>query len=70
MEQARIKLAGGNPDVTRQGATIQAKIPATESGFKAREAYIWLPPVWFTQPLRRLPEIRLLPPWSIRSKAM
>jgi S-formylglutathione hydrolase FrmB len=60
LEQARIALAGGNPEVTTHGATVQVTIPPTKSGFHARPAYIWLPPVWFTEPLRPLPVIELL----------
>ncbi len=60
LEQARIKLAGGDPAAATKGATIQLPIPGTASGFDARAAYIWLPPVWFTHPERRLPVIELL----------
>jgi S-formylglutathione hydrolase FrmB len=60
LEQARIAMAGGNRNVTAQGATVQVTIPAPVSGFHARPAYVWLPPAWFTDPLRHLPVVELL----------
>jgi S-formylglutathione hydrolase FrmB len=60
LEQARMAATGNNADAPTKGATIQIAIPGTVSGFKAREAYVWLPPVWFTDPTRKLPVIELL----------
>ncbi len=60
LEQARIKAAGGHPMAAVRGATIQTPIPGAVSGFKARDAYIWLPPAWFTDPMKQLPVIELI----------
>ncbi|MGX7678832.1 alpha/beta hydrolase [Jatrophihabitans sp. DSM 45814] len=60
LEQARIKLAGGNPAVALHGTTLQVPIPGVVSGFNPRDAYVWLPPAWFTQPLRKLPVVELI----------
>jgi S-formylglutathione hydrolase FrmB len=43
-----------------EGLTVQVTIPGTVSGFAARQAYVWLPPVWFRDPARRLPVVELL----------
>ena len=44
-----------------RGQLFITSIPGTTSGFKAHDAYIWLPPVWFKTPTPSLPAIILLP---------
>ena len=60
LEQARIAATGGDQDAPVKGVTVHIAIPGTVSGFNAREAYVWLPPVWFTDPMRKLPVIELI----------
>lgn len=43
------------------GAVTSAPIPGTASGFKARDAEIYLPPAYFTNPRPLLPVLVLLP---------
>jgi S-formylglutathione hydrolase FrmB len=47
------------PPVTR-GVVERVAIPATASGFRARVAQVYLPPVWFSTPRPQLPVIELL----------
>jgi S-formylglutathione hydrolase FrmB len=61
LEQQRIQATGGDPAATTKGTTVQIAIPGKTSGFSGREAFVWLPPVWFTDPARKLPVIELLP---------
>ncbi|MDA3630727.1 alpha/beta hydrolase-fold protein [Saccharopolyspora sp. WRP15-2] len=42
------------------GVVIDVQIPPRESGFQARPAQVYLPPVWFTSPRPKLPVIVLL----------
>jgi S-formylglutathione hydrolase FrmB len=42
------------------GFTITVPIPGKKSGFKARDAYVWLPPIWVANPKIKLPLITLL----------
>lgn len=49
------------PDgMDRQGRVLTATIPGTESGFPARDAEIYLPPAYFTNPRPLLPVLVLL----------
>jgi S-formylglutathione hydrolase FrmB len=61
LEQERIQATGGDPSAATKGTLVQMAIPGKTSGFTGREAYIWLPPVWFTDPTRKLPVVELLP---------
>jgi pimeloyl-ACP methyl ester carboxylesterase len=42
------------------GVVAQFVIPPTVSGFTPRRGYVWVPPVWFSNPRPRLPVIMLL----------
>jgi S-formylglutathione hydrolase FrmB len=42
------------------GVTVAVHIPATASGFKARDAYIWVPPIWIADATIKLPVIELI----------
>jgi S-formylglutathione hydrolase FrmB len=42
------------------GFTLNLPLPGKASGFPARSAYVWLPPVWVADPTPRLPVIELL----------
>lgn len=48
------------PDMPASGAVVSAPIPAAASGFPAREARIYLPPAYFTDPRPALPVLVLL----------
>lgn len=48
------------PDMPSSGAVVSAPIPAATSGFPAREAHIYLPPAYFTDPRPTLPVLVLL----------
>lgn len=48
------------PDMPSTGAVVSAPIPAATSGFPAREARIYLPPAYFTDPRPELPVLVLL----------
>jgi enterochelin esterase-like enzyme len=42
------------------GFTVSLPVPGTKSGFRARPAYVWLPPAWVANPTPRLPVIELI----------
>jgi enterochelin esterase-like enzyme len=46
--------------VPSHGEVVQVSIPGTRSGFRAREAQIYLPPAWFAKPRPRLGALVLL----------
>jgi S-formylglutathione hydrolase FrmB len=46
--------------VPAQGAVVSATLPGTVSGFAARDALVYLPPVWFARPRPALPVVVLL----------
>ncbi len=46
--------------VPKHGQVITIPIPATASGFSARDALVYLPPAWFEKPRPQLPVIELL----------
>ena len=46
--------------VPQHGRVITIPIPATTSGFSARDALVYLPPAWFEKPRPQLPVIELL----------
>ncbi len=46
--------------VPAQGAVVTVTLPGTVSGFAAREALVYLPPVWFGRPRPVLPVVLLL----------
>jgi S-formylglutathione hydrolase FrmB len=45
----------------RSGAVVRERIPASRSGFHARRALVYLPPVWFAANRPALPVLVLLP---------
>jgi hypothetical protein len=47
--------------VPAAGKVVELSIPATTSGFDARPAEVYVPPVWFEKPRPKLPVIVLLP---------
>ena len=56
--QAQVARTGVLP---KHGQLFITTIPPTVSGFQTRNAYVWLPPVWFKSPTPSLPAIVLLP---------
>lgn len=42
------------------GSTVNVPIPGTKSGFQARNAYVYLPPVYFADPSPNLPVLVML----------
>jgi S-formylglutathione hydrolase FrmB len=44
----------------KQGRVVPLTIPATASGFRARQAQAYLPPAWFAEPRPALPVIMLM----------
>jgi S-formylglutathione hydrolase FrmB len=44
-----------------KGTVVVEHIPPTVSGFRAKDAYIYLPPAWFATPRPALPTLILLP---------
>ena len=44
-----------------KGTVVVERIPPTVSGFRAKDAYIYLPPAWFATPRPALPTLILLP---------
>jgi hypothetical protein len=50
----------GSGDVPTHGFTIEVPIPGATSGFKARPAFVWLPPIWVADDKIKLPVIELL----------
>ena len=49
-----------NGKLPTHGFTIEVPIPGKVSGFKAPDAFIWLPPIWVADSKIRLPVIELL----------
>ncbi|MDQ4134127.1 MAG: alpha/beta hydrolase-fold protein [Actinomycetota bacterium] len=47
-------------DVPGHGSVVTVKIPATQSGFAARPAHVFVPPAWFGKPKPKLPVILML----------
>lgn len=43
-----------------RGTLVEARPPATQSGFNARSAHVYLPPAWFSNPRPQLPVLVLL----------
>jgi S-formylglutathione hydrolase FrmB len=56
-ERAKSENGGQLPT---HGFTIQVPIPATVSGFKARDAFVWVPPIWVANSKIKLPVLTLL----------
>jgi pimeloyl-ACP methyl ester carboxylesterase len=56
-DRARGEHGGAIPT---HGFTIQIPIPGKESGFAARDAFVWVPPVWVADEKVKLPVIELL----------
>ena len=56
-ELQRQRASGTDPT---HGYTISVRIPGPVSGFKARNAFVWLPPEWIANPQARLPVIELI----------
>ncbi|AYG03759.1 alpha/beta hydrolase [Gryllotalpicola protaetiae] len=59
-ERALDKLRGAGAGDAGLGYTVQIAIPGTTSKFRARDAYVWLPPEWFSHPAVKLPVIEML----------
>jgi S-formylglutathione hydrolase FrmB len=55
--RAQAAKTGVMPD---HGFTLQVPIRGKVSGFTARDAYVWVPPVWIADPNIKLPVIELL----------
>jgi S-formylglutathione hydrolase FrmB len=60
LPQVEAQAAQASGGVTA-GTTVRVEIPATSSGFQAREARVYLPPAWFAPAAPRLPALILLP---------
>jgi enterochelin esterase-like enzyme len=58
-ERKRLEKAN-NGALPTHGFTISVPIPGKVSGFKAPNAYIWLPPIWVADSKIKLPVIELL----------
>jgi S-formylglutathione hydrolase FrmB len=56
--RAEVKKSGVLPS---DGTMVIVGLPATTSHFDPRDAYVYLPPVWFGSPEPRLPVLMLLP---------
>jgi hypothetical protein len=50
-----IVVVQATPDLPRHGVVISFQIPTPLSGFPARKAQVYLPPVWFQAPRHRAP---------------
>jgi S-formylglutathione hydrolase FrmB len=59
LQQMRDDVRNGGALPTK-GSTVHVAIPATTSGFAAREGYIYVPPAFFADPAPELPVIMLL----------
>jgi S-formylglutathione hydrolase FrmB len=46
--------------VPAHGAVVPVSIPATDSGFKHRTEYVYLPPAWFAGPVTKLPTVMMI----------
>jgi hypothetical protein len=53
-------LAVTRTRVPTTGVVFPLRIPPTVSHFAARSAYVWLPPIWFTNPRPHLPALELV----------
>jgi S-formylglutathione hydrolase FrmB len=64
VNDAQLKQAQADYRKTKKlpdhGFTLSESIPGTKSGFQARDAFIWLPPVWVESPTPKLPVVELL----------
>lgn len=59
LAQDRLEWAS-DASARTHGELIEVAIPGTVSHFRAREAYVWLPPAWFAQPRLELPVLEML----------
>jgi S-formylglutathione hydrolase FrmB len=49
-----------NGSLPQHGFTVEVPIPGQVSGFKARDAFVWVPPAWVANPKLKLPVIEML----------
>ena len=59
-DESSVAAVAHQTTVPRHGRVITIPIPATTSGFPARDALVYLPPAWFERPRPQLPVIELL----------
>ena len=59
-DQSSVAAVVRRRTVPKHGQVITIPIPATTSGFSARDALVYLPPAWFETPRPQLPVIELL----------
>jgi S-formylglutathione hydrolase FrmB len=55
------RRAAASGHLPGKGVVVVEHIPATASGFRAKDAYVYLPPAWFRSPRPALPTLILLP---------
>ncbi len=56
-----VEAAARRARAVRSGTTVTVQIPPARSGFAARDALVYLPPVWFSASGPHLPVLMLLP---------
>ncbi len=59
-DESSIAAIARQHTIPKHGRVITIPIPATTSGFSARDALVYLPPAWFEKPRPQLPVIELL----------
>lgn len=59
-DMATVTAMRSTGSVPAHGAVVPVHIPATDSGFKHRTEYVYLPPAWFAQPGTRLPTVLMI----------
>jgi len=59
-EESLAHADAADGSVPPAGAVVPATLPGTVSGFAARDALVYLPPVWFARPRPVLPVVLLL----------
>jgi S-formylglutathione hydrolase FrmB len=60
-ELAQVEADARREGGTSTGSTVTVAIPPTRSGFRARDALVYLPPIWFSAAAPQLPVLLLLP---------
>jgi len=59
--EALRELADTTGELPSSGVVIQVAVPPTRSGFTARDAFVYLPPIWFAPDRPPLPALMLIP---------
>jgi S-formylglutathione hydrolase FrmB len=59
-QPAGVSPAGASPAPSLHGTVSTVDIPGTISGFKARTAFVWVPPAFFRTPRLQLPVVVML----------